>query len=178
MAYTITHAQLTHLPWIRRLQAEHLREKAEQYPTFAERDLDEFVRVVATAMAAPERFTMLIAEIGRAVVGMLSIEVTERLVGAPHRLGVADLLYVVPRHRGKSIPDMFFRRADEWFRARGVTHVEATALDDTLGYWLERGFQPLTTRMWIEVDRFRMTRSTRTRQPEKGHLRAVAGDKV
>ena len=155
MAYRIRPATLIDLPWIRRLQEQHIAEMDVPYPRFESQDLDEFVRGVALLLPHQERFTLFVAEIGRAIVGMMGVTIDERGVGTPTRYAVWDLLYVVPRHRQRGVAALLMQAAQEWTSAR-ATHIELSALDDMLEYWVVRGFRPLVTRLWVATSDLRL----------------------
>jgi len=174
MAYQIREATVTDLPWLRRLYAAHVAELAITYPRYDEEELDALVCTLYALMCnrLGHEGAVIIVTVGHSVVGMVLVEIVQRPVGKPRQFGSADMLYVVPRHRGKGLGTLLLDAAFTWFSKHGISTGEITAMPALGPFWEARGFRPQVTRYYTTSDTFTARAETRPlRRAGAGHER-------
>lgn len=145
-------ATVMHLPWLRLLFVRWSAEFCVDYPTIDEEEYDNFVITISRNLTSNPDFYMLIAIVGRRVVGFLGGEIVHRPIGKPHRVGRAHWLYVIPKHRSKGVARQLIAAGLQWLATRDIDVVELSELSQkNAGDWERRGFEPFLTNYYLST---------------------------
>ncbi len=134
-----------------RLLAE-LEAAGPGYPVHDATALDTFTLTCAQRLERDPALLCYVATDDQgALLGFLTGEIAQRLIGAPAIFGAAHWLYVYPEARGQGVARALVRAAIPDLHAAGVTHVELAARAGD-GQWAARGWMPFLVHHVLAVD--------------------------
>lgn len=98
----------------------------------------------------------LVAEVSGEVIGYIMGVVVDLLpeMFEQERAGFLADIYVLPEYRGKGIGRGLVRTLADWFRSRGIEHMEwyvASANQSGIAFWQTMGGQNVMTRMRLTL---------------------------
>ena len=116
---------------------------------------DEIRRYLTAAAGDDKRHIVLVADAGKGAVGMIKVDILDRIGYDPMKEARIVEFYIMPEHRRKAVGHALLEELTSMLKKRGITLVSAefpSMNDIAVGFYKKKGFRNLVSVYGKQID--------------------------